>query len=43
MIKDKIIDQNTKNNHANIIKLNQMKTEQNKMYLYRLTKISRKA
>lgn len=31
MIKGKIIDQNTKNNHANVIKINQMKTEQNKM------------
>lgn len=28
MIKDKIIDQNTKNNHAHVIRLNQIKTGQ---------------
>lgn len=28
MIKDKIIDQNTKNNHAHMIRLNQIKTGQ---------------
>lgn len=31
MIKEKIIDQNTKNNHALMIRLNQIKTRQNQM------------
>lgn len=31
MIKEKIIDQNTKNNHAHMIRLNQIKTGQNQM------------
>lgn len=40
MIKDKSIDQNTKNNHANMIQLNEDRT--NKMQIYRLIKIGRK-
>lgn len=40
MINDKSVDQNTKNNHANMIQLNEDRT--NKMQIYRLIKTGRK-